>query len=109
MGISIRRCSAMPCQVLHHHAAAQAGLWLFLGRHLVGCQGARPSPRDRLNPDHFRTRSAEAVLSTLVHEMCHLQQHHFRQAVAGGLSQQGMGRHDEGRGLDPSATGSRAD
>jgi hypothetical protein len=30
-----------------------------------------------LNPAHFATRSAAAVLSTLAHEMAHLWQHHF--------------------------------
>ncbi len=30
-----------------------------------------------LNPEHFGIRSIEAVLSTLVHEMVHLWQHHF--------------------------------
>jgi predicted SprT family Zn-dependent metalloprotease len=30
-----------------------------------------------LNPKHFRERSTEDSLSTLVHEMCHLQQRHF--------------------------------
>jgi len=30
-----------------------------------------------LNPVHFATRSTDDVLSTLVHEMVHLWQHHF--------------------------------
>lgn len=30
-----------------------------------------------LNPDTLKTRTTEEVLSTLVHEMCHLKQHHF--------------------------------
>lgn len=30
-----------------------------------------------LNPQHFATRTPEAVLSTLVHEMVHLWQHHY--------------------------------
>src|SRR6202046_5767252 len=30
-----------------------------------------------VNPSHFRERSTEQSLSTLVHEMAHLEQHHF--------------------------------
>ena len=30
-----------------------------------------------LNPSHFRARTVEQSLSTLVHEMTHLKQHHF--------------------------------
>src|ERR1700759_317531 len=30
-----------------------------------------------LNPKHFRKRTDQETLSTLVHEMCHLQQAHF--------------------------------
>src|SRR4051812_8106156 len=30
-----------------------------------------------LNPAHFGSRTATHTLSTLVHEMCHLWQHHF--------------------------------
>jgi predicted SprT family Zn-dependent metalloprotease len=33
-----------------------------------------------LNPVHFDERTTEEILSTLVHEMCHLQQHHFGHA-----------------------------
>lgn len=30
-----------------------------------------------LNPAHFKRRDTTQILSTLVHEMCHLEQHHF--------------------------------
>jgi predicted SprT family Zn-dependent metalloprotease len=30
-----------------------------------------------LNPAHFKQRDTTQILSTLVHEMCHLEQHHF--------------------------------
>jgi predicted SprT family Zn-dependent metalloprotease len=30
-----------------------------------------------LNPNHFKARTPADILSTLVHEMCHLWQHHF--------------------------------
>ena len=37
-----------------------------------------------LNPNHFATRKATEVLSTLAHEMCHLWQHHFGKHPRGG-------------------------
>jgi SprT-like family len=46
-----------------------------------------------LNPVHFATRKPDEVLSTLVHEMVHLWQHHFGEQP---LPRQTMGGQDAG-------------
>ena len=58
-----------------------------------------------LNPDHFHRRSAEMVLSTLVHEMCHLQQHHFVHKSRSGYHNKEWARMMAAVGLIASDTG----
>jgi len=58
-----------------------------------------------LNPDSFASRSLEKVLSTLVHEMCHLEQHHNGKPSNGGYHNKEWGRMMESCGLIPSHTG----
>ena len=58
-----------------------------------------------LNPDHFKTRSIAESLSTLVHEMCHLQQHHFGKPSRNGYHNQEWARMMEDAGLIASDTG----
>lgn len=48
----------------------------FCGDRFTARAGATTTDEIALNPVHLH-RSVEAVLSTLVHEMCHLWQHHF--------------------------------
>ena len=43
----------------------------------LGAAGGRRTDEIALNPRHFRDRSLEEVMSTLVHEMVHLWQHRF--------------------------------
>jgi predicted SprT family Zn-dependent metalloprotease len=59
-----------------------------------------------LNPQHFKTRSVEEVLSTLVHEMCHLWQDHFgtRRSRSGYHNKEWANKMKEA-GLQPSDTG----
>jgi predicted SprT family Zn-dependent metalloprotease len=58
-----------------------------------------------LNPDQFRQRSTEDVLSTLVHEMCHLQQYHEGTPSRSGYHNKQWAQMMEAVGLIPSDTG----
>lgn len=49
----------------------------FAGGSWIDAQGQDVTDEIALNPDWFLNRDTEDILSTLVHEMCHLQQHHF--------------------------------
>ena len=50
-------------------------------------QRANVTDEIMLNPDYFQSRSTAEVLSTLVHEMVHLQQHHFGKPGRGRIPQ----------------------
>lgn len=58
-----------------------------------------------LNPDHLRDRSTAESLSTLVHEMCHLKQHHFGKPSRSGYHNKEWALMMEEVGLIPSSTG----
>src|SRR6202035_5208413 len=49
----------------------------FAGGRFGTKDGQEVTDEIALNPSHFRDRSTEQSLSTLVHEMTHLEQHHF--------------------------------
>lgn len=58
-----------------------------------------------MNPAHFMHRSTEAVLSTLVHEMAHLWQHHFGKPSRSGYHNAEWAAKMIEVGLMPSTTG----
>jgi predicted SprT family Zn-dependent metalloprotease len=58
-----------------------------------------------LNPSHFRERTIEQSLSTLVHEMTHLEQHHFGKPSRNGYHNKAWGVLMKAVGLFPSSTG----
>jgi len=58
-----------------------------------------------LNPEHFSSRSIEEVLSTLVHEMVHLWQHHFGRPGRRRYHNKEWAVKMEAVGLGPSDTG----
>jgi len=58
-----------------------------------------------MNPDHFQTKSLMAVLSTLVHEMVHLQQEYFGTPSRRGYHNQEWSHMMLEVGLIPSDTG----
>ncbi len=58
-----------------------------------------------LNPTHFRDRPIKDVLATLVHEMVHLQQHHFGKPSRAGYHNSEWAEMMEAIGLIPSHTG----
>ena len=57
-----------------------------------------------LNPAHFRSRTTEESLSTLVHEMCHLEQHHFGKPSRSGYHNKQWAGMMNAVGLIPSDT-----
>jgi predicted SprT family Zn-dependent metalloprotease len=58
-----------------------------------------------LNPDAFAGRSDKEILSTLVHEMCHLWQHHFGRPSRAGYHNKEWAEKMLEVGLIPSDTG----
>lgn len=58
-----------------------------------------------LNPSHFKDRTTEEVLSTLVHEQCHLWQHHFGRPSRSGYHNREWAAKMREIGLIPSDTG----
>ena len=58
-----------------------------------------------LNPETFQNRSITDVLSTLVHEMCHLEQHHFGKPSRNGYHNKEWAQMMEAVGLVPTDTG----
>jgi hypothetical protein len=58
-----------------------------------------------INPQHLRSRSVEETLSTLVHEMKHLEQHHFGKPGRGRYHNKAWADMMEAIGLIPSDTG----
>lgn len=57
-----------------------------------------------LNPSHFHERSTEQSLSTLVHEMTHLEQHHFGKPSRAGYHNKEWAELMKAVGLIPSDT-----
>ena len=58
-----------------------------------------------LNPDYMHRKTTEETLSTLVHEMVHLQQAHFGHPSRGGYHNKAWADAMEAIGLIPSSTG----
>lgn len=58
-----------------------------------------------LNPTHFRNRTMEQSLSTLVHEMTHLEQQHFGKPSRNGYHNKQWVGFMKAVGLYPSSTG----
>src|ERR1700743_3451365 len=56
----------------------------FAGGRFGTVDGAEITDEIALTPAHFRSRTTEESLSTLVHEMTHLEQHHFGKPTRNG-------------------------
>ena len=92
-----------PCVlVLHRKKGAYGYFWgsTWSERH-----GKQLTDEIALNPETFAQRSLEEVLSTLVHEMCHLQQHHFGKPSRNGYHNKEWAQMMEQVGLIPTDTG----
>jgi predicted SprT family Zn-dependent metalloprotease len=76
----------------------------FSGERWDSLTGAR-TDEIAMNPAHFATRSPDEVLSTLVHEMAHLWQHHFGTPSRSAYHNREWAARMDALGLCPSDTG----
>lgn len=67
--------------------------------------GTKTTDEICLNPQYLKGRKLEESLSTLVHEMCHLEQAHFGKTSRGGYHNKQWGDMMKAVGLIPSNTG----
>ena len=77
----------------------------FAGDRFGSEDGKEITDEIALNPTHFHERSTEQSLSTLVHEMTHLEQHHFGAPSRSGYHNKEWARMMKAVGLAPSDTG----
>ena len=77
----------------------------FAGSRFGTVTGDHVTDEIALNPSHFRTRTTEQSLSTLVHEMTHLEQHHFGKTSRAGYHNKEWAGLMRRVGLIPSDTG----
>ncbi len=78
----------------------------FLTEGFVSADGeGRKTDEIAMNPESFEGRTDKAILSTLVHEMCHLQQYHQGKPSPGGYHNAEWGAYMRAVGLRPSNTG----
>lgn len=94
----------LPTCIIHMHRKAKCYGYFAGGR--FGCT-ADSSKVDEiaLNPSHFQKRSVEQSLSTLVHEMVHLWQHHNGKLSKPGYHNKEWAEMMIDVGLYPSSTG----
>lgn len=76
----------------------------FAGDRFGSADGQEKTDEIALNPSHFRTRTIEDVLSTLVHEMAHLWQHHHGKPSRPGYHNAQWASRMRKLGLIPSST-----
>ena len=77
----------------------------FAGGRFGSVDGKEVTDEIALNPSHFRSRTTEQSLSTLVHEMAHLQQHHFGKPGRTSYHNKEWAQMMRAVGLIPSDTG----
>jgi hypothetical protein len=77
----------------------------FAGGRFGSGDGKEITDEIALNPSHFRERTTEQSLSTLVHEMAHLQQHHFGKPSRTSYHNKEWAQMMRAVGLIPSDTG----
>jgi predicted SprT family Zn-dependent metalloprotease len=77
----------------------------FAGDRFGLADGGEVTDEIALNPSHFHNRTTEAILSTLVHEMTHLQQHHFGKPSRTSYHNKEWAQMMRAVGLIPSDTG----
>jgi predicted SprT family Zn-dependent metalloprotease len=77
----------------------------FAGGRFGTADGTEITDEIALNPSHFRSRTTEQSLSTLVHEMTHLEQHHFGKPSRNGYHNKQWVGLMQAVGLVPSSTG----
>ncbi len=77
----------------------------FAGGRFGSKDGGEVADEIALNPSHFKDRTTEQSLSTLVHEMAHLWQHHFGKPSRTGYHNKEWAARMVAIGLIPSDTG----
>lgn len=77
----------------------------FAGGRFGTRDGREVTDEIALNPSHFKARTTEESLSTLVHEMVHLWQHHFGKPSRSGYHNKEWAAMMKTVGLTPSDTG----
>jgi hypothetical protein len=77
----------------------------FAGDRFGTRDGQEVADEIALNPTHLKERTTEQTLSTLVHEMVHLQQHHFGKPGRGAYHNKEWAAMMKVIGLHPSDTG----
>jgi ribosomal protein L37AE/L43A len=77
----------------------------FCGKRFATRDGKEVTDEIALNPQHFKERTPREILSTLVHEMTHLEQEHFGKPSRGGYHNKGWAALMKAMGLIPSDTG----
>lgn len=92
-----------PCLITMQRKAKAYGY--FAGGRFGTKDGKQITDEIALNPSHFRDRTTEQSLSTLVHEMTHLEQHHFGKPSRAGYHNKGWAKLMRAVGLIPSDTG----
>ena len=84
---------------------SKAAYGYFAGGRFGSKDGKEITDEIALNPSHFHERSTEQSLSTLVHEMAHLEQHHFGKPSRAGYHNKQWAGMMKAVGLIPSDTG----
>ena len=86
---------------MQRHKKAYGYFW---GNTWTDAKGEAVTDEIAMNPDAFRGHSTAETLSTLVHEMCHLQQHHFGKPSRNGYHNKEWAQMMDAVGLIPSDT-----
>jgi predicted SprT family Zn-dependent metalloprotease len=92
-----------PCLITMQRKAKAYGY--FAGSRFGTRDGKEVTDEIALNPSHFKDRSNEESLSTLVHEMVHLRQHHHGKPSRSGYHNKEWAVMMRQVGLIPSDTG----
>ena len=92
-----------PCLITMQRSKSAYGY--FAGGRFGSRDGRLVTDEIALNPSHFRARTSEQSLSTLVHEMTHLEQHHFGKTSRAGYHNKQWAGLMRQVGLVPSDTG----
>ena len=80
-------------------------LGYFAGERFGSAEGRGVTDEIALNPSHFKNRTLEQTLSTLVHEMAHLWQYHHGKISRAGYHDKQWAEKMQEIGLIPSSTG----
>lgn len=95
---------ALPrCLITMQRSAKMLGY--FHAQRFSSLDGSQVTDEIALNPEHLRERTTEQSLSTLVHEMAHLWDHHFGAPARAGYHGKAWAAKMEELGLIPSSTG----